>query len=117
MTKSILWLSRHQPLPAQVDALRNHYGEVMLFQDASPFASAEEILERYRRGGYDDCVVVAPLSVLQRLVELGLRPLWAEMEKVEKYQNPATDTIVGDRVFRFKRFRRVVGMKIEYEDL
>jgi hypothetical protein len=65
-------------------------------------------------------VVVAPLSVIAALCERGIKPLWAEMELV-----PGPDHAAEVRVnrkdgrvdhYRFVRFRRISGVRIEYED-
>lgn len=67
----------------QMGALRRMFGgDVEVSQDPRPFDSAETIVRRFRQGGYDDVIVVAPLSVLARMVDLGLRPLWSEAERL-----------------------------------
>lgn len=113
--KRILWVSRHPPLPSQVVALTRHFKEVEVVQDNQPFSGAEDILGRYRQGGYDEMVVVAPLSVLGQLVNLGIKPLWAEMERLPEGQ--PGEVKVGDRQFRFVRFRRVIALRLEFEEL
>lgn len=116
--KRILWISAHSPLPAQIRELRRVFGNrTVVYCDPHPFSSADDIMDRFKQGGYDEAVVVAPLSVLQRLVERGLRPLWAEMCRIERIENPESDTAAKGRCYRFVRFRRVVGLTVEYEDL
>jgi len=114
--RRILWVSRHDPLPSQVEALKRIYGEeVEIVKDGRPFSSAEEILDRYVSGGYVDLVVVAPLSVLGRLCDLGLHPLWAQMEVVE---DPAQAEVeASGRLYRFDRFRRVKRLVLEFEEV
>ncbi len=113
----ILWISRHPPLAAQLATLRQLYGpDASVIQDPRPFDSAEDICERFQGGGYQDCVVVAPLSVLQRLVDLGLRPLWAEMQRVDALRDPTRETLVGNRVYRFTHFRRVRAVRLELDE-
>jgi len=60
-------------------------------------------------------VAVAPLSVIARLCELGLRPLWAEMEQVWSRQE--SDVSAKGRFYRFVRFRRIMAVKLEFEEL
>ena len=77
----ILWVSRHPMHGVQMGALRRLFGtDVRVEEEARPFDSAEQIVKRAREGSYDDVIVVAPLSVLARMVDLGLRPLWSEAE-------------------------------------
>ena len=56
--KKILWMSQHEPLPSQISALKRIFGEVEVVKDPKPFSSAEDIVGRFRSGGYDDIVVV-----------------------------------------------------------
>lgn len=111
----ILWVSRHMPLPSQIAELKRLYGEnTEIVPDPNPFDNAEEIAERAK--GYDDVVVVAPLSVIALLVtKYGVEPLWAEMQRVS---DPAqAEVSLNGRHFRFKRFRRIVAVTITYEDV
>lgn len=115
----ILWVSRHQTLPRQLAELERLFGTVEVTQDPKPFSSAEDIARRFQQGGYDDIVVVAPLSVLARLIDLGIRPLWSEMEAVtDRSQAEVTMQRRNGRVdlYRFSRFRRVTALRMEFED-
>ena len=68
--KKILWISRHKMNGIQMGALRRMFGqEVKIISDSRPFDNAETIVRRFKKGGYDDVIVVAPLSVLPRLVD------------------------------------------------
>lgn len=115
----ILWVSRHQPLPRQLAELERLFGTVQVTQDPKPFSSAEDIVRRFQQAGYDDIVVVAPLSVLARLIDLGIRPLWADMERVsDRFLAEVTMQRKSGRVdlFCFSRFRRVTALRMEFED-
>jgi len=121
----ILWLSRHLPLEAQVRELRRRFGEeTVIVQDEKPFSSAEEIVQRMKDGGFDEIVTVAPLSVIAKLTELGIKPLWAEMQDVrfmeDKNFNPESDVLLPGppvRHFRFIGFRRVKRVGMEFEEV
>jgi len=113
--KKILWMSQHRPLPVQLDALRRLFGEADVQQDPRPFSSAEEIAERYRAGGYNDMVVVAPLSVIARLVDLGIKPLWCRMDQIKSAEN--ADITYRGRHYKFNRFLRVKALRLEFEEL
>lgn len=112
----IYWLSRHQPLQSQINELRRIYGDdVEIIPDPNPFEGADEIIRRFRESGADEILVVAPLSVIAQLVQRGIKPLWAEMEVVN---DPAeAETEASGRYYRFKRFRRIVRVVMEFEDL
>ena len=113
--KKILWLSRHQPLSSQVEALCRHFEKIKMVQDAEPFSSAEEIVSRYRKGGYDEIVAVAPMSVISKLVDLGIKPLWAEMIQVNSQAEAEVEA--NGRFYRFVRFRRIKALRFEFEEL
>jgi len=113
--KKILWVSRHTMHDVQMGALKRMFGDdVAVTQDPRPFDNAETIVRRVREGGYDDVIVVAPYSVLARLVDLGLRPLWSAAEIVPPEQ---ADWSVKGRHYRFIRFQRVKGLMLELESL
>ena len=112
--KKILWMSRHPWLKSQEEALRRIFGEVILEQISTPFMSAEKVLEIYKQGGYDEMVIVAPLSVIAKITEMGIRPLWAEMEIVPKEE---AEVEAAGKYYRFQRFRRIKEVKMEFEDL
>ena len=113
--KKVLWISRHPMHGIQICALQRMFGaDVKLVSGTRPFDSAEKIVERFRKGGFDDVIVVAPLSVLTRMVDLGLRPLWSEAEIVSRER---ADWNVRDRFYRFTRFRRVRRLVLEFDEL
>lgn len=112
--KTILWLSRHEPLPVQVAELERLFGEVEIRQDVNPFKNARDIKRRYEQGGYDDLVVVAPLWVIYQLSELGIQPLWAEMLPVNAGET--YHVYYNGRYYFFNRFRRIRGVEIKFED-
>lgn len=119
--KKIYWVSRHEPLPAQRRELEKVFGPgVEIVADPRPFSSAEEIVSRFREVGAEEMVIVAPLNVIQRLTELGLRPLLAEMEAIEPVGELDPDREVdapGGRRYRFRHFRRITAVRIEFEEL
>jgi len=112
--KRILWLSRHDPLPSQIERLKKIFGDVVVIKDSKPFSGAEDIANRFRNGKYDDLVAVAPLSVIAKLIEMGIKPIWAEMELV----NPEEAEVEANgRYYRFKKFRRINRIIFDFEDL
>ena len=114
-SKKIVWFSRHAILPSQEQELKRLFGEdVKIFRDPNPFSSAEEIMHRFKWVGADEMVVVAPLSVMSRLCDLGLKPLWAEMKTCAPED---AEVEAAGRHYRFIRFRRVKRMVMEFEDV
>ena len=111
----VVWFSRHPALSSQIAELKRLFGEdVQIIPDPNPFASAEDILSRFRAKGGDEMVVVAPLSVLGRLCDLGIKPLWADMEQVPPEQ---AEVIAAGRGYRFIRFRRVKRLVLEFVEV
>jgi hypothetical protein len=113
----IYWLSQHEPLPSQREELQRLFGDHRMVVDKKPFGSAEEIISRIRNAQAAECVVVAPLSVIGRLVDLGLRPLWAEMKHVQRLTDPIRQTVAKGRVYEFVDFRRVVRLELIKEPI
>lgn len=115
MGKKIYWLSRHDPLPSQIRELQRLYGDdVEIVVDPNPFSNADDIITRFRDSGADELLVVAPLSVIAILVQKGIKPLWAEMEVVAPEK---AEVEVSGRYYRFVKFRRIVNITVEYEEL
>lgn len=115
MSKKVVWFSRHDILSSQKRELQRLFGDdMMLFIDPNPFSGAEDIVERFKHAQGDEMVVVAPLSVLDKLCDLGLRPLWAEMKVCSPEQ---AEVRAGGRYYRFVRFRRVKRMVLEFEEV
>lgn len=77
--------------------------------------SAEEIMKRFRYGSYNEMVVVAPMSVISRLVDLKIKPLWAEMVQVKSKEESEVEA--KGRFYRFNRFRRIKALRFEFEEV
>jgi len=120
MAKRILWLSQHRPLAVQIKRLEGRFGgDVVVEVDSDTFTNAEELVGRFRRDGYDDWVVVAPLSVIGRMCELagelGLpKPLMANMEQLQSAKKAEADLVYRGRIYKFVGFRRVKRLILEY---
>ncbi|MFA6131985.1 MAG: hypothetical protein WC702_02880 [Patescibacteria group bacterium] len=117
MAKRILWMSQHEPLPSQLAALAAMFGtDVVVEKDPRPFDSAEIIVRRFRSGGFDDLVVVAPLSVIDHLVRNGVKPLWAEMVETRDRREAEIWFDRRRSGYYFDRFRRVKRVAVEFEN-
>jgi hypothetical protein len=81
--KKILWMSRHKLHPRQIETFRETYGkDVVLEQESRPFDDARVVARRFHEGGFDDMVIVAPLSVIAVLRNERLKML--NSEAIEK---------------------------------
>lgn len=108
--KRIYWVSQHKPTPKQIHRLAEVFGDVEIIHDEKPFDDAKDIVKRYKKSKADDIVVVAPLTVLHRLTELGVRPLYAEMAPA----GPETaDIRANGKYYRFLDFRRIHGVSVD----
>ena len=99
----------------QMPALRRMFGDdVQLTEQVGWLGNAEKIVEVYRCGGFDDLIIVAPLSVISRVVELGVHPLWSEALQCAPEK---ADWVTNGRGYRFNQFRRIQRLALEFHDL
>ena len=131
---NVLWVSRHPPINAQIEALENKLGGINLFQLAGTVPNAEYVMEMAKKTHAEVIVPVLPLSMIARLAELCRKEnivlLWAEMEQVkllnhepkpEKDYDPNTEVWIKGyentwKVMRFKGFKKIKQVKLELED-
>jgi hypothetical protein len=118
---NIIWFARHEPLPAQRRELERLFPDHRLIIEADIYRSAEDIVERFNRLKGNEMVVIAPLSLVGKLIDLGLRPLWAELREVDAaYASKHPDRCVPaprGRFQEFTRFRRLIGIELKFGDL
>lgn len=123
--KKILWVSKNEPLEPQILDLKKLFGDdIEITQDKNPFSDAADIVRRYKLGGYDEMVLIAPLSVCRVITDWGFKPLWSEM-RIAKPNEPSDIEVYGNREKRtgnkrnyiFIRFRRLEGINMEFSDL
>lgn len=122
--KKVLWVSRNTPLQSQIDELGRLFGkDFELTIDAQPFASASTIVAKFRRGGFDDMVLIAPLSVCRAVTECGIRPLWSEMKTTEKedaeirVMNTRERIENKERCYKFVKFKRLESVTVVFRNL
>jgi len=63
----VLWISRHEPLPAQLRALREKLGKFMLIQHEEALPTASHAVALVRRHKADVVVAVLPLTFMMYL--------------------------------------------------
>ena len=120
--KIIVWFSRHTILAAQEAGLREIFGEeVRIIIDVAPFDNAQNVVERYNNWGAQEMVIVAPLSVIQRLCEKGIRPIRPVMDCMGSFPSGGfireTDVLEKGRHYRFRGFERIREIRIVTEPL
>jgi hypothetical protein len=122
--KRVLWISKNKPLTSQLNELKKLFGkDVRIDIDPNPFSSAQDICDRFDHGGYDEMVLIAPLSVCKIITEAGYRPLWSEMRAASPQESEVTVQGEGDRIshkvryYKFVRFKRLEGVDVIYSDI
>jgi len=125
----VLWISRHRPVPAQLEALMNKLGPFELVLHVEPLSTAEDAVRLAEEKKADYIVPVLPLSFIARLVEeakkRGFTVLRAEMDLIHTCASDLcpdfderTDVIMrsrdlqtGEEIRRHYRFREFVKLK------
>lgn len=127
----VLWISRHDPLPAQIAELKRLFGnETLIVQLKNKINNAEEVVEKIEKGKFQYAVVVLPLWIIKYTLDLlnekgiDCKLLYAKMNKLHegKFEpcneyNPDTDVIIGSRHFRFVKFFRIVAVSLILKDV
>lgn len=111
----ILWLSEHEPLESQAKELQTLFGDdIQICEDYDRFRNAKEVKRRFEEGGYDDLVVVAPFTVIKRLCELELYPLYAEV--IQLPHPDMAEFQCRGRDYKFLGFKRVKAVEMVFFD-
>ncbi|MEM4592326.1 MAG: hypothetical protein QW196_02895 [Sulfolobales archaeon] len=114
MVKRILWISRHPPLPKEVEALERAFGKVQILQYAGFVRDVDHVIQLIKQYRADEVVTILPLSIIMRLCERGIKPLFPECIQVEGEDYDFVDEGSG-RKYKFIRFVRVKAVKLETE--
>ena len=130
---TVLWVSRHPPLPAQLEELERKLGGVVVYQLSGTIPNAEYVVEKAKELNAKYIVPVLPLSMIARLSELsrreGFTVLWAEMQQVKilssepkpgKDYDPESETYIKGiegtyKIMRFVRFHKIRAVRLELE--
>ena len=127
----VAWVSRHQPLKAQVEELHRLLGNVEIVHVDRTFRDAGEVYREVKRSNCTHAVVVLPLSMIAHLVKHDdVIWLWAEMEALHQCvldycneYNPDTDVWLPlrnstkGRHMRFKKFWRIREVRMVLEEV
>lgn len=103
-------------MPKQIEELQRIFGEEVSTIQINKVKDADHVLDLMREFKVDEVVAVLPLSIIMRLVEKGVYPLYAEMEEVKKGEADYIDERSGKR-YVFKGFSRIKGISINKEPL
>jgi len=131
---NVLWVSRHPPINAQIEALESKLGGINLYQLSGTIPNVEYVMEVAKKTHAEVIVAVLPLAMIAWLAKLcekeNITLLGAEMEQVkllnhepkagEDYNPHAEVWIKGYentwKVMRFKGFKKIKQVKLELED-
>lgn len=111
----IAWYGPGAPTPRQVVGLRGIYGDDVVVDFVGAVGNAAATVAAFKRSGADDAVVVAPLAVCDKLLQEGMKPLWADAEVVDA-SHPEREWEVKGRHFRFLGFKRLVALDLKTEE-
>jgi len=134
---TILWVSRHSPLPAQIAELEKKLGGIVIYQLSGVIPNAEFVVEVAKKVGAKIIVPVLPLSMVARLAELsksgGFTVVMAKMEALATTEDgnevwrllaekpgwrvPVTYAGGATKVYEFKSFEKLVRVELVTEPL
>lgn len=105
----ILWVSRHNPLPEQIDELTLAFGDIEITQYTDVVYSVGQLLEMFDDGMFDEMVVVLPVEMIRQLLVGGVRPLKAVMRREKISWNEVR--------LEHHHFERIICLEIQSEPL
>jgi len=131
---NVLWVSRHPPLPSQIQYLENKLGRIRIIQISGVIPNADTVIQLAKKYNASIIVPVLPLSFIARLAEVskreGFAVLFARMEAIfqgspeeaKSIQKEApekrTITTYADntcKVHEFRGFEKVIAVEIKTE--
>ena len=113
--KRILWISRHPPLPKQIEELRRIFGNIELIQYAGFVKDDKHVAELIKMYKADDVVCIIPMSMIYHIVrDMKIYPLFPEMELLpnDAKEYDYMDQKTGKK-YRHVKFTRIVGFEIK----
>lgn len=105
MTKKtrVLWFSRHKPSYKQKKDLKKSLGDVQVVHVHEQIDNGAEVAEILKRNNCQEVVAVLPTEKLQELIEAGVQPIQAVMNRRFSY---------GKVVFDHSHFERVTELNM-----
>lgn len=122
---TVAWVSRHPPLPVQIEALKEKLGNIRMAHIHQTFVDYKQVMDTVNRTKARHAVVVLPLSIISLLLSTpeakDIKWLRAEMEPATGKFDPDTDVLLqspnGDRHLRFKEFAVLKEVRLVTEPL
>jgi hypothetical protein len=118
MANKILWYSRHRPMEFQLPILKKIFGDDMVMEykvGNDAYMSAEKIVQILKAEKFDEIVMVAPLSVMAKVIENGVLPIKADVVEVKSGEDFTFE--YNKRFYKFIKFVRVIRLELVTEDL
>jgi len=114
----VLWVSRHEPVPAQLDVLRQKLGDVLVVKLQQAVPNAEYVLKVAKEVGARYIVPVLPLSMIAHLAEQapkeGITVLFSRMRVVAEARKDDRDAL--QKLFELYREKPEARTVVEYSD-
>jgi hypothetical protein len=114
----VLWVSRHEPVPAQLEVLRQKLGDVLVVKLQQAVPNAEYVLKVAKEVGARYIVPVLPLSMIAHLAEQapreGIAILFSRMRVVAEARKDDVGAL--QKLFELYRERPEARTVVEYPD-
>jgi hypothetical protein len=114
----VLWVSRHEPVPAQLEVLRQRLGDVLVVKLQQAVPNAEYVLKVAKEVGARYIVPVLPLSMIAHLAEQapreGVTILFSRMRVVAEARKD--DRGAQEKLFELHREKPEARTVVEYPD-
>jgi hypothetical protein len=114
----VLWVSRHEPVPIQLEVLRRKLGSVRVVRIQRAVPNAEYVIERAKEIGARYIVPVLPLSMIAHLAEQapkeGITVLFSRMKVVAEARRD--DHAALQKLFELYREKPEARTIVEYSD-
>jgi len=111
-------VSRHEPVPAQLDVLRQKLGDVLVVKLQQAVPNAEYVIQKAKEVGARYIVPVLPLSMIAHLAEQapreGITVLFSRMRVVAEARKDDRDAL--QKLFELHRERPEARTVVEYSD-
>jgi hypothetical protein len=79
----LLWLSTHKPFKNQLEELNEIFDEdVEIVVHRNAVKTGAEVVQIMKRNGADEVCAVLPINLIEEIVDLGVQPIRAHMERI-----------------------------------
>ena len=114
----VLWVSRHEPVPVQLEVLRQRLGDVRVIKLQQAVPNAEYVLQKAKEVGAWYIVPVLPLSMIAHLAEqaprAGVTSLCSRLRVVAEARKDDRDAL--QKLFELYREKPGARTVVEYPD-